>query len=88
MESRKDHNIPSVWNLRHARFHKRLSNKFWRLKTGLIRPWGRVLMIITGHPVIMVVIPVVVVKKTAAHNPVKGSVLLNKNDLAASTMCG
>jgi hypothetical protein len=45
-------------------------------------------MIITGHPVIMVVIPVVVVKKTAAHIPARGSVLLNKNELAASTMSG
>ncbi len=45
-------------------------------------------MIRTGHPVIMVVIPVIVVKKTAAHIPVWGRVFSNKNELAASTMGG
>lgn len=44
-------------------------------------------MIITGHPVIMVVIPVAVVKKTAAHIPFWEGVLSDKNELATSTMC-
>jgi len=45
-------------------------NKFWKLKTGPNIGLGeRALMIIAGHPVIIVVIPVVVVKKTAAHIP-------------------
>ncbi len=45
-------------------------------------------MIITGHPVIMVVMPVVVVLKKAAHIPFGESGSSSKNESAASTMDG
>jgi len=48
----------------------------------------RALMIVTGHPVIIVVIPVVAVKKTAADIPLWECVLSSKDEVAASTMCG
>lgn len=42
----------------------------------------------TGHPVIMVVIPVVIVKKTAVVLPVWGRRLVLKIKTAAGTMTG
>lgn len=47
---------------------------------------GGYLMIRTGYPVIMVVVPVVVVKKTAAFIPSRGSEENEKKRCAANAM--
>jgi hypothetical protein len=71
----------------HARFHinKKLMLEIidWPM-----RPEGRVKKMTTGHPVIVVVIPVVKVKNTEVHISIFGSAVVNEKEFAARTMTG
>jgi hypothetical protein len=63
-------------------------NKCWETKLAYIGPWGGYSGIDTSHPVIMVVIPVIPVKKTAEVLPIWGSESFLKMETAAGTMAG